>query len=139
MFCTQIQKIPILLDYVMLRNFGTVHPIFPKIASIVAQDSKEKSRESAVRGKKIPRNYRVKRRGGGGGWILGLKLNLVKPTLLQWNLVEVLGTMKITLLYQVSHYIRVKKHKYKELGPEKLPCYKRVCYIRPLYNEVLWL
>ena len=48
-----------------------------------------------------------------------------------------LGTMKITLLYQVSHYIRVKrKKKYKELGPAKLPCYNRVCYIRPLYNEV---
>ena len=45
--------------------------------------------------------------------------------------------MKITLLYQVSHYIRVKKQKYKELGPAKLPCYKRVLlYIRPLYNEV---
>ena len=39
---------------------------------------------------------------------------------------EVLGTMKFTLLYQVSHYIRVKKQKYKELGPAKLPCYKRV-------------
>ena len=38
---------------------------------------------------------------------------------------EVLGTMKITLLFQVSHYIRVKT-KYKELGPAKLPCYKRV-------------
>ena len=39
---------------------------------------------------------------------------------------EVLGTMKITLLpvYQVSHYIRVKKtKKYKELGPAKLSCY----------------
>ena len=34
---------------------------------------------------------------------------------------EALGTMKITLLYQVSH-IRVKKtKKYKELGPAKLP------------------
>ena len=32
---------------------------------------------------------------------------------------EVLGTMKITLFYQVSHYIRVKKQKYKELGPAK--------------------
>ena len=42
---------------------------------------------------------------------------------------EVLGTIKITLLHQVSHYIRVKKQKYKELGPAKLPCYKRVCYI----------
>ena len=52
---------------------------------------------------------------------------------------EVLGTMKITLLYQVSHYIRVKKtKKYKELGPAKLPSYKSrgFCYIRPLYNEV---
>ena len=40
---------------------------------------------------------------------------------------EDLGTMKITLLYQVSHYIRVKKpKKYKELGPAKLRCYKRV-------------
>lgn len=42
---------------------------------------------------------------------------------------EVLGTMKITSLqvYQVSHYIRVKKtKKYKELGPAKLPCYKGV-------------
>ena len=39
---------------------------------------------------------------------------------------KVLGTMKMTLLYQVSHYIRVKKQKYKELGPGKLPCYKRV-------------
>ena len=92
---------------------------------------------------------------------------------------EFLGTMKITLLYQVSHYIRVKKQRniksweqlnhliirgfcyirplitgfhcisfllyrgtllyqgycytktYKELGPAKLPCYKRVCYISP--------
>ena len=40
---------------------------------------------------------------------------------------EVLGTMKITLLYQVSHYIRVKKtKKYKELGPAKLPRYKKI-------------
>ena len=40
---------------------------------------------------------------------------------------EVLGTMKISLLYQVSHYIRVKKpKKYKEVGPAELPCYKRV-------------
>ena len=39
---------------------------------------------------------------------------------------KALGTMKITLLYQVSHYIRVKKKKYKELGPAKLPRYKRI-------------
>ena len=40
---------------------------------------------------------------------------------------EVLGTMKITLFYQVYHYIRVKKtKKYKELGPAKLPRYKRI-------------
>ena len=42
----------------MLRNFGTVRPIF--IASKVAQDSKEKSHAR----EKIPRNYRAKCRGG---------------------------------------------------------------------------
>ena len=50
------------------------------------------------------------------------KVNTVEP---RYN--EVLGTMKLTLLYQVSHDIRVKNpKKYKELGPAKLPCYKRV-------------
>ena len=40
-------------------------------------------------------------------------------------------------LYQVSHYIRVKKTKrYKELGPAKLPHKRGFCYIRPRYNEV---
>ena len=34
---------------------------------------------------------------------------------------EVLGTMKITLLYQGK-----KTKKYKEVGPAELPCYKRV-------------
>ena len=54
------------LDYIMLRNFRTVHPIFPKIAPKVAQNFKEKSHESSPRGEKILRNYRAKRRGGGG-------------------------------------------------------------------------
>ena len=50
---------------------------------------------------------------------------------------EVLGTIKITLLYQVSHYIRVKKpKKYKELGPAIYLVIRGFCYIRPLYNEV---
>ena len=67
MFCTQIQKFPYfepMLDYITLHNFGTVCPIYTKIVSTVAQDSKEKSRESAVRGKKCPRKYRAKHRGG---------------------------------------------------------------------------
>ena len=57
--------------------------------------------------------------------------NTVKPL---YN--EDLGTLKITLLYQVSH-IRVKKtKKYKELGPAKLPCYNRVLlYIRPFITR----
>ena len=55
------------LNYITLRNFGTVRPIFTKIASKVAQDSIEKSRESTVRRKKIPQSYRAKRREGGGG------------------------------------------------------------------------
>ena len=43
---------------------------------------------------------------------------------------EVLGTIKITLLYQVSHYMRVKKFN-KELGPAKLPRYKEDFVIYP--------
>ena len=48
------------------------------------------------------------------------------PSTVEYRYNEVRRTMKITLLYQVSHYIRVKKKKYKELGPAKSPCYKRV-------------
>ena len=40
---------------------------------------------------------------------------------------EVLGTMKITLLYQGSHYIRVRNQRnIKSWDQQKLPCYKRV-------------
>ena len=42
MFCTQIQKIAIFWADAQLHNFGTVRPICMKIASKVAQDSKEK-------------------------------------------------------------------------------------------------
>ena len=51
-----------------------------------------------------------------------IHINTVEP---HYN--EVLGTMKITLLYQVSH-IRVQKQRnIKELGPAKLTClYKSV-------------
>ena len=82
--------------------------------------------------------------------ILNCHLGLLPVVYIQWTLVikstdtveprynEVLGTMKITLLYQVSVLYQGKKtKKYKELGPAKLPCYKRVLlYIRPLYNKV---
>ena len=58
----------------------------------------------------------------------------------QWNLViynEVLGTMKMTLLYQVSHYIRVKKNIYiKSWDQQNYLVIRGFCYIRPLYNEV---
>ena len=50
----------------MLCNFRTIRPIFSKIAPKVAQNLKEKSHESSRRGKKHLRNYRAKRRGGGG-------------------------------------------------------------------------
>ena len=52
---------------------------------------------------------------------------------------EVLGTIKITLLYQVSHYIRVKKKKYiiiKSWDQQNYLVITGFCYIRPLYNEV---
>ena len=59
-----------------------------------------------------------------------------------WNTVEphyneVLWTMKITLLYQVSHYIRVKKQRNIKSWDQKNDLVIRgFCYIRPLYNEV---
>ena len=50
---------------------------------------------------------------------------------------EVLGTMKITLLYQVSHYIRVKKQRnIKSWDQQNYLVIRGICYIRPLYNEV---
>ena len=49
--------------------------------------------------------------------------------------------MKITLLhlhvYQVSHYIRVKKQRnIKSWGQQNYLVIRGFCYIRPLYNEV---
>ena len=50
---------------------------------------------------------------------------------------EVLGTKKITLLYQVSHYIRVKKQRnIKSWDQQNYLVVRGFCYIRPLYNEV---
>ena len=49
---------------------------------------------------------------------------------------EVLGTMKITLLYQVSHYIRVKKQRnIKSWDHQNYLVIRGFCYIRPLYDE----
>ena len=48
---------------------------------------------------------------------------------------EVLETMKITLLYQVSHYIRVQKN-IKSWDQQNYLVIRGFCYIRPLYNEV---
>ena len=60
-------------------------------------------------------------------WLIIGELFVTTSTTVEPHYNEVLGTMKITLLYQVTHYIRVKKtKKYKELGPAKLPCFKRV-------------
>ena len=50
---------------------------------------------------------------------------------------EVLGTMKITLLYQVSYYIRVKTQRnIKSWDQQNYLVIRGFCYIRPLYNEV---
>ena len=50
---------------------------------------------------------------------------------------EVLGTMKITLLYQLSHYIRVEKQRtIKSWDQQNYLVIRGFCYIRPLYNEV---
>ena len=45
--------------------------------------------------------------------------------------------MKITLLYQVSHYIRVQKQRnIKSWDQQNYLVIRGFCYIRPLYNEV---
>ena len=50
---------------------------------------------------------------------------------------EGLGTMKITLLYQFSCYIRVKKHRnIKNWDQQNDLVIRGFCYIRPLYNKV---
>ena len=54
------------LEYIMLRNFRTIRPIFPKIAPKVAQNLKEKSHESSRCEKKILRNYRANETSRGG-------------------------------------------------------------------------
>ena len=73
----------------------------------------------------------------------GGKLCIIKKTLLTYYITveprynEVLGTMKITLLYQVSHYIRVKKQRnIKSWDQQNYLVIRGFCYIRPLYNEV---
>ena len=64
--------------------------------------------------------------------ILVGKFNTVEP---RYN--EVLGNMKITSLYQVSHYIRVKKQRtIKSWDQQNDLVIRGFCYIRPLYNEV---
>ena len=51
---------------------------------------------------------------------------------------DVLGTMKITLLYQVSHYIRVKKQRnIKSWDQQNDLVIRGFRYIRPLYNKDL--
>ena len=50
---------------------------------------------------------------------------------------EVLGTIKITMLYQVSHYIRVKKQRnIKSWDQQNYLVITGFYYIGPLYNEV---
>ena len=50
---------------------------------------------------------------------------------------EVVGTMEITLLYQVSYYIRVQKQRnIKSWDQQNYLVIRGFCYIRPLYNEV---
>ena len=50
---------------------------------------------------------------------------------------EDLGTMKITLLYQVPHYITVKKQRnVNSWDQQNYLVIRGFCYIRPLYNEV---
>ena len=61
----------------------------------------------------------------------------MKPTTVEPRYNEALGTMKFTMLHQVSHYIRVKKQRYiKSWDQQNYLVITGFCYIRPLYNEV---
>ena len=63
--------------------------------------------------------------------------NLWKITTVEPLYNEVLGTMKITLLYQVSHYIRVKKQRnIKSWDQQNYLVIRGFCYIRPRFSEV---
>ena len=65
---------------------------------------------------------------------------LISQRLVQWNLIitRSLGPWKLgTLLYQVSHYIRVEKQRnIKSWDQQNYLVIRGFCYIRPLYNEV---
>ena len=61
---------------------------------------------------------------------------LTKMTTVEPLYYEVLGTMKITLLYQVSHYIRVKKQRNIKSWDQQNYLIRGFCYIRPRYNKV---
>ena len=62
---------------------------------------------------------------------------VIKPCTVKPRYNETLGTMKITLLYQVSCYIRVKKQRnIKSWDQQNDLVIRGFCYIRPLYNEV---
>ena len=99
------------LDYIMLRNFGTICPIFPKMVPKVAQDFKEKSHESSRCGKKFPRNYRAKRRADSAppG---PFRVKAVTGSIWQlWDLhgcnrVSVVLTVKLTHTPRNSHIYR---------------------------------
>ena len=68
-------------------------------------------------------------------WLWGTnKYNLI----VLWNLIITRSwTRKITLLYQVSHYIRVQKQRnIKSWDQQNYLVITGFCYIRPLYNEV---
>ena len=95
----------------MLRNFGTVRPIFPKIAPKVAQDLKEKSYESSWRGKKFPQNYRAKRRGGADSAppaLLGLKQKKIDQVCLySYVFYWFMKFLCILLVYEILMYFIV--------------------------------
>ena len=74
------------LNYIYIYIYIKI-PIFMKIASKVAQDLKEKSNESAVRGKNFAKLSRETSRGGGfhpPGWIR-VKLTTMLPTAMSYK------------------------------------------------------
>ena len=69
--------------------------------------------------------------------VLEIPFQMSHPYTVEPRYNEVNGTLKITLLYQVSHYIRVQKQRnIKSWDQQNYVVIRGFCSIRPLYNEV---
>ena len=86
--------------------------------------------------REIPIGLDARRKKWQGGGAIKAPPPMGLGLIVQWNLVI---TRSLGLLYQVSHYIRVKNKEVlsiKSWDQQNNLVIRGFCYIRPLYNEV---